>query len=640
VREVAARLLADIPVAREERNGEQQALWLLAHSLEFHRREQNVRWWEFYRLADLGEEERREEPCAIAGLQREHRTPSPRSNGCPVDRYRFPPQEVDTRVEHAHATEDRPLGEVVAIDPAEGWVEIKIDGAAVDEQPTSLFLFDNIRPKPKDESVLRLGELVAQDGITSTTVSQAARDLLLRQPPRGCVLVNGSLRRPGEDVLDAAGRLVLELDGGVLPIQGPPGSGKTYTGAQMIVELVRRGKRVGVTATSHSVIRKLLSESIAAAEAGRALSCLHKVKKLVEGEPTMPAWPKGRGADRPACAPLPPGITQTKNNGDVDQALAARAVDVVGGTAWLWARAELSGQLDVLFVDEAGQMSLADVLAVAPAARSLVLLGDPQQLEQPIQGAHPDGCAVSALEHLVKGDEAAGQQATIAAERGLFIEHTRRMHPEVCRFTSEQFYDGKLVSLPGLEGQALHALPPFDRSGLYHLAVAHEGRSNRAPEEAAAVARLIEGWLAAAAEWTDREGLRRPLRLEDVLVVAPYNAQVALLRELLPNGARVGTVDKFQGQQAPVVIYSMTTSSPEEAPRGMEFLYSLERLNVATSRAQCACVLVASPRLLAPDCRTPRQLRLANALCRYAEMARRVEMRDTGTAELVVRAAV
>jgi uncharacterized protein len=203
------------------------------------------------------------------------------------------------------------------------------------------------------------------------------------------------------------------------------------------------------------------------------------------------------------------------------------------------------------------------------------------------------------------------------------------MHPDVCRFTSELFYEGKLRSLPGLERQELLAPPPFDRSGLYYLEIEHEGCSNSSPEEAEAIAELIGGWLSAGAEWVDREGVHRLLTLQDVLVVAPYNAQVALLREVMgrsvpgahPTKLRLGTVDKFQGQEAPVVVYSMTTSSPEEAPRGMEFLYNLNRLNVATSRARCGCVLVASPRLLAPECKTPRQMRLANALCAYVERA-------------------
>lgn len=627
VRAVAGQLLAGVPETAAQRSAEQQAVWLLAHSLEFYRREQKVAWWEFYRLSDLDTTSRQEEPCAIGGLRFESRAAEQGRSTLPTDRYGFPPQEVDARAKKARVDEKRVLGKIVQLDASQGWVEIKKTGECVDVHPDSVFLFDDIGPEPKDQALLHLAQWVCgEGGIDADGPARAGRDLLLRRPPRGCALQDGSLRSPGEEIVAAACRLALELDRGVLPFQGPPGSGKTYTGARMIVQLVRAGKKVGITALSHKVIRKLLDEVQQAAEKeGCDIRCLQRVRELSAGARTMP--PRQKGAGGASTPPLPPGITETTKNDDVDRCLAVGAVDVVGGTAWLWARAELAGGIDVLFVDEAGQMALADVLAVSAATRNLVLLGDPQQLEQPIQGTHPEGCDATALEHLLAG------APTVAADRGLFIEHTRRLHPAVCRFTSEQFYEGKLQSLPGLERQALAAAAPFDHSGLYYLPVDHEGCSNASPEEARAVAALVAHWRATGAERVDEHGKRHPLTLEDVLVVAPYNAQVALLRDALPEGAQVGTVDKFQGQQAAVVIYSMTTSAPEEAPRGMEFLYSRNRLNVATSRARCACVLVANRRLLAPECHTPRQMRLANALCAYVESAAEVSWPATAASE-------
>jgi uncharacterized protein len=277
-------------------------------------------------------------------------------------------------------------------------------------------------------------------------------------------------------------------------------------------------------------------------------------------------------------------------------------------------RHEFEGALDVLIVDEAGQMSLANTLAVAPAARSLVLLGDPRQLEQPIQGSHPEGADVSALEHMLQGRE------TMPADRGLFLPQTWRLHPAVCAFTSEIFYESRLRSAAGRDQQRLVGETPFAGAGLWLVPVQHEGNQSSSPEEVERIGGIIDSLLAAGVSWIDAKGASQPLTRNDILVVAPYNAHVALLSARLP-GARVGTVDKFQGQEAPVVIYSMATSSPEDAPRGMEFLYSLNRFNVATSRARCVCIVVASPRLLEPDCRTPHQMRLANALCRYAELA-------------------
>jgi uncharacterized protein len=275
--------------------------------------------------------------------------------------------------------------------------------------------------------------------------------------------------------------------------------------------------------------------------------------------------------------------------------------------------------VDYLFVDEAGQISLAQALAMSRAARNLVLLGDPQQLEQPQRGAHPEGAEVAALVHLLGG------RRTIAEEAGLFLEETWRLHPAICAFTSELFYEGRLRSRPGLENQALGGDTPFAGSGLFYVPVEHAGNQASSPEEADAVARIVKGLLAPAVRWTDKDGKERRLREADVLVVAPYNAHVAAIARLLP-GVRVGTVDKFQGQEAPVVVYSMASSSAQEAPRGMDFLYNPNRLNVATSRAQGVCILVAARRVLEPECRSPEQMRRANALCRYRELAAEVRI--------------
>jgi superfamily I DNA and/or RNA helicase len=277
----------------------------------------------------------------------------------------------------------------------------------------------------------------------------------------------------------------------------------------------------------------------------------------------------------------------------------------------------------VLFVDEAAQMSLANVLAVSQAAKTVVLLGDPQQLDQPTQGTHPDGVDTSALDHMLAGHQ------TIPEDRGLFLEETWRLHPAICAFTSELFYEGRLHPRSGLELQEIRSTSVLNGSGLRYLPVAHTANQSSSVEEAEVVRALVSDFLASNPIWINREGLESPLTLADILIIAPYNAQVFELQTRLA-GARIGTVDKFQGQEAPLVIYSMTTSSHADAPRGMEFLYSLNRLNVATSRAQCLCVLVASPVVFEADCRTPDQMRLANAYCRYLELAQQPALRNLG----------
>jgi superfamily I DNA and/or RNA helicase len=240
-----------------------------------------------------------------------------------------------------------------------------------------------------------------------------------------------------------------------------------------------------------------------------------------------------------------------------------------------------------------------------------------KQLEQPQKGSHPEGSDISALAHLLGG------RRTISEEQGLFLAETWRLHPAICRFTSELFYEGRLVSLQGLERQSIQAPPPFSGAGLWFVPVAHQGNQSHSAEEIERVAEIVDFLARDGTTWIDRGGREKPLTRDDILIVAPYNDQVNRLMQRLP-GAKVGTVDKFQGQQAAVVIYSMTTSTPEDAPRGMEFLYDLNRFNVATSRARSACIVVGSPALFSPECRTPRQMELANVLCRYAEMSQTV----------------
>jgi uncharacterized protein len=216
-----------------------------------------------------------------------------------------------------------------------------------------------------------------------------------------------------------------------------------------------------------------------------------------------------------------------------------------------------------------------------------------------------------------------GGLQTITPEQGLFLEETWRLHPDICAFTSELFYDGKLRSKPGLEKQKIGEAAGVGSSGLRYWPVEHSGNQNCSPEEAKAVADLVASILSSGAAWTDGNGIDRVVTEQDILIIAPYNAQVAEIHRLLPN-ARVGTVDKFQGQEAPIAIYSLATSTYADAPRGMEFLYSLNRLNVATSRAKCVSILVASPAVFQAECKTPRQIQLANAFCRYLELAERL----------------
>lgn len=598
VQALVVALTADVPAERSERNDEQQARWLLAQLLDWHRREAKAPWWEFFRLRDLSEDELFAEKAALSGLRFVARVGGTKKS--PIDRYDYPPQDTDVRDGDAlHLPDGIDFGAVDAIDRVARTVDVKKRGAQADAHPSAVFAHSVVNADVLAEALLRIADDVVHHGIDGGVQFRVARELLVGRPPR--LRTGAFMQGADENAVQFAVRIAADLDHTVLAIQGPPGAGKTFTGAQMICELVRRGARVGVTAVSHKVIRKLLDDVAKAANDLRVqVNCIHKVTTK---------------SDQPSV------IEETTDNNDALARLADGRAHVVGATQWLWARPDSCELVDVLFVDEAGQMSLANVLAASQAAKTVVLLGDPQQLEQPQQGSHPEGADRSALEHILQDHK------TVPTDRGIFLPETWRLAPSICAFTSETFYEGRLHPLAGLERQMLVGTAPFEGAGLWVAGVAHEGNQNSSTEEVDVIDRIVNRVLRPGARWVDRHGNTHPMTANDILIVAPYNSQVALLAERLARcGVRVGTVDRFQGQQAPVVIYSMATSTPEDAPRGMEFLYSLNRLNVATSRALCACILVASPRLFEPECKSPRQMQLANAICRYVELARAVEL--------------
>ena len=500
--EVYDSLTADLSEDRASWTEDQMARSLLADMLDYYRREMNCAHWEFFRRHELEYEELKEERKAIAGLK----FVGAQDGGtkrCPVHRYRFEPQEaaVDEGDElYEVGSLDQDLGTVVRIDAASCTIDIKKRQATARTHPSSVFVDERIGSKPKPKSLLAVARSIGQSGLSGSGPFRAARDLLCKRPPHRQGAGVGVLRRPGEDLLECAVRLANELDGDLLPIQGPPGTGKTHIGARMILDLAGRGKRVGVTAVSHKVIRHLLDKTLEAAnEAGSSVSLAHKVgsKHLIEEDGD---------------------ILETRDN---DKALGALDEGyVVGGTAWLWSRGDAVEKLDYLFVDEAGQMAIADVLAVSRSAHNIILLGDPQQLEQPQQASHPDGTGVAALVHLLDGRD------TITPERGLFLDTTWRLHPDICTFTSELYYENRLRPRQPNFRQVLGGPTRFVGSGLFHVAVEHEGRQSHCPAEVSAIERIVSDLTQEGVTWTDVESQTWPLTSRDILIVAPYNAQI------------------------------------------------------------------------------------------------------------------
>ncbi len=457
--------------------------------------------------------------------------------------------------------------------------------------PSVICVDDYIRPDPKPGVLFHLAEQVLnRDDVDP--VSPVSTALLAREGPRfepGCGPKDGIF----SDDLSSTLTWIGHLENSYVAVQGPPGTGKTYSGSHIIYELIRAGKRVGITAMSHAAIDNLfLATYNVFAEKGRLdLLSAH------------------RHSDRPRSDALA-GVKYTKK-GDAAQ---NESYNLVAGTTWLWARPGMRPYpVDVLVIDEAGQLALADAIASANAARNLVLLGDPLQLSQVSQAEHPDGSGASVLEHILGG------HATLPDTEGVFLSETRRMHPDVCRFISQQIYEGRLTSHESCAQQSTQF-----GTGLRWLRAHHEDRATESEEESTIVIAEIKQMI--GTPWVNQEGETHTLRAEDFMVVAPYNDQVRLLRHNFDHtpglrDVQVGTVDKFQGREAPVVFFTMTTSSGEDMPRGPEFLFSRNRLNVAVSRARCLAFLVCTEELLNSRARTIEEMRLIGTLSAFVEYA-------------------
>ncbi|MFD1713448.1 TM0106 family RecB-like putative nuclease [Amnibacterium flavum] len=588
-----------VPAA--ERDADQTALALAAAAIEYHRREDKAFWWEhFNREVSPIEEwaDQRDVFIPLAGgVVADWHVPEGRRQT--VRRLRFsgllaPGSRLDPGAQPYAMYEDPipprcdpvPAGNrgehhatsVVAIRAVGERTEIILEeqaGVGAETWNTMPVALTPAAPIPTTtlrSAIIEWGEQVTA-GLPSLP-GEPSLDLLRRRPPR--LIDGGPLPQPTDTdgwrpIAEAAER----LDHSYLAVQGPPGSGKTYVGAKVIAELVlRRGWRIGVVAQSHEVVenlfRRILQEGVAAELVGK------RAPRTGYGEP--PPWTEV--ADVKALLQFQ---LDRRSSGFV-----------IGGTAWTFSNASQvpRNSLDLLVIDEAGQFSLANTIAVGVSARNLLLLGDPQQLPQVSQGLHPEPIDSSALGWLSDGHD------VLPSEFGYFLDQSWRMHPALCAAVSDLSYEGRLTSrLPETTDRLLEGAAP----GLHPVPIGHESNSIESPEEARAVVDLVRAHL--GREWTDPSTGRigDPLLASDIIVVAPYNAQVSLIRRLLDEAGftstPVGTVDKFQGQEAAVAIVSLTASSPGDAPRGLSFLLMRNRLNVAVSRAKWAAYLVHSPGL-------------------------------------------
>jgi uncharacterized protein len=556
----------------------------------FHKREAKPAQWAVFDSAGKDEDDLVDDLDALAGLVAI-------GPAAPVKRsmmrtYRFPPQETKLRAGRNATVPvfDGPPARVSIeeLDRTRRTITVKAG-------PTNAHLLSNrltLHPDwPLNTDVIASALRDVIDDQCGERRLRAVDDLFARAAPRLTTGARSDLLN-GADPLAGTIDAVAAMDGTVLPIQGPPGTGKTYVTARTVLSLVRNGYRVGVASNSHEAIRNVLMGCLDAQEDGARLPAARIAHKVSGGEDGYPVH----------CT----AIARVTSNDHP----ALVGANIVGGTAFFFARPEQQQAFHWLFVDEAGQVGLPNMAAMARCARNIVLVGDPRQLPQVIQGAHPDPANLSCLDWML------GDHATIPPDRGIFLPVSRRMHPRVCAFVSEQFYEGRLVSHADTTRQGVRGAT-CPEAGAYWVEVAHQGNAQVSAEEVTAIQATIRDLLAGT--WTGKDGVSRPVRPSDIIVVAPYNAQVNALQEALSDEIRVGTVDKFQGQEAPICLVSMTASSVEETPRGMDFLFSLNRINVAVSRAKGLALVFGAPRLREAKCDTIEQMRLVNTLCALPE---------------------
>jgi uncharacterized protein len=559
---------------------------LLAFLLEFHRREEKPIWWRRFDRQEMDEQALIDDPDCLGGLIRTTRPPQPlpRPKRSTLYEFSFDPHQ-ETKVRQGDtctfAHDYKQTAIIHKLDFDHGRVTLSI-GNQRSAPPDRLSLAPDepTLGRPLAEAIERLVNRWREGGDLPSTLA----DFLYRSRPRLIGNVAGPILLPDADVVDGTMHAVLSMRRTSLCIQGPPGCGKTYVGARVIAGLLKAGKRVGIASNSHRAINLLLAGAI---EAAGKQSLQVDSAKVCREEDDLEG--------------LPETVMQYENGNALFG--GGPLPHLIGGTAFV----------DYLFVDEAGQVSLANLVAMAPCAQNIVLLGDQMQLGQPIQGSHPGESGLSTLEYLLQ------DHPTVSDDFGIFLRQTWRMHPDICRFISSAVYEDRLGYQANTAARVLTGKVPewLDRpAGLFYVPVEHEGNVYESAEEEDRIASLVNDLLRASVR--SAEGAVRRLTPDDILIVAPYNLQVRRIERRLP-GIPVGSVDKFQGQEAAVVILSMCASAGDSSPRGIEFLFNRNRLKVAISRAQTLAIVVGCPALVRTSCATIEQMRLVNLYCRAVQ---------------------
>ncbi len=634
----------------------------LSGMLRYHKREAKPQWWRRYDWLASPPNELVTDARTLGGLLRTEREPyksAPRKRRLAYE-YSFNPQQEcnippggdvvirddDTFVDGGDDADDDDGNEVL-VDFGEtlSGTLLELDrktGVAVIEcgtpPPSSLSALPNefVDGAPVARALRESAAIMLAEPHTRTALGE----VLARNPPRlgDGVLALPELTSRGGDAASAAVEAVLALNSSYLCVQGPPGTGKTYTAAKCISALVSEGRRVGVMAVSHRAISNLMAKALSMIGADEESCGVLKIGGSVNDltELQKVAGESSAGGSLLSVRQLRGASSLKKDGLRPDELL-------IGGTAWAFSNSELVNELDVLFVDEAGQLPLAQLAGASRSASSIVLLGDQMQLPAPSEGHHPGESGASCLDYLLRGAE------TVPPDMGIFLPITYRLHPSLCKLVSELSYRGLLKPHPSTSQRSIELatggktsssslLAPRLTNGVQFVGIEHEGNSQSSIEEVEAIQTICKQLLDDGI-FIDGDEAKRPITPSDILVVAPYNLQVRALEAALPDSVRVGTVDRFQGQEAPIVLLSLchsdfgSTSSNDAkeggtdgdasagggSERGLSFVLNPNRINVALSRAQCLAVVVGSPKLADANPKTLQQQRELNVLCRIIE---------------------
>jgi uncharacterized protein len=567
---------------------ERETFETLAWALEFHRRENKPVWWKMFDRMGWSEHEIYDDMECLGGLVRTSREPflpTIRSRN-KVYEYKFDTEQLFKGIAKYFYVLEKDNLKITCHEYNSSKGIISFQSKEILPEYMNIIPDEYVNPNPIPKAIKNISEKLLNDQIMNCAI----KDFLRKDRPRIRNNMVGNIIKSKDNFLQKVIEAVINLDHSYLCIQGPPGTGKTYTAKNIIGKLLQQGKTVGVASNSHKAITNLLS---GVADYINKQNIEAKIIKV--------------GGDNQDILFEMDNASYIKSIKDFKPLEAL----CLGGTAWSFSNNSVKDTFDYLFIDEAGQVSIANLIAMSQSCKNIILMGDQMQLGQPLQGSHPGQSSQSILEYLLE------DKATIADDIGIFLPITYRMHPDICRVISDQVYEGKLQSDITTSKHVLKVKSNIikQNSGICYISTNHEGNTQGSNEEVSKIKNIAHDLLNTE-YWPDTNGKKRYIGWQDMLFVAPYNYQVTKLQSALGNLAQVGSIDKFQGQEAPIVILSMCASNASETPRGIDFLFSKNRLNVAISRSQSLAIIVGNTNLAFTPATNLKQMELINFYCK------------------------